>query len=271
MSDNGQNSQQPLAPLGGNSGSSAPPGPLHQSGSGNPAAKPAPADPQSGPDSGASKAGGPNPKPAAGDIDPAKQQALDRACVNVCTSVVQAYRTGTIDKRLATHKITIAIYRTGRADPKHSDPWIKQLDDHDAACASAAASGQGADPPATGGAPGGDKVASADPAARKRQREDGHDSDGDNDNSDDDADSNRNKRRAYDPGAAAFRKAFFNTGPVSPHVQKTLNARDNYTADIKQARRDVLRGGQCPPFPSELLDGVLSDNAIDFNKIFSAR
>ncbi|KZV87420.1 hypothetical protein EXIGLDRAFT_697536 [Exidia glandulosa HHB12029] len=173
---------------------------------------------------------------------------------------------GTIDRSIATHKLILAIFRTGRTNFKHTAPWLKQLDDHDAACANATAAIQGGNLlPAAAAASGVPLDATGTPSTKhKRRNSDSVHSDGDSD-----PDDARGGRRSYNPAAAGFREALFSSGPVSPHVQKTLDARDNYTADLKQAKRDVLRGGQCPPFPYP--NAVLSDNAVDFDKIFSAR
>ncbi|EJD32217.1 hypothetical protein AURDEDRAFT_19889, partial [Auricularia subglabra TFB-10046 SS5] len=46
---------------------------------------------------------------------------------------------------------------------------------------------------------------------------------------------------------------------------------DNYLADLKRAKRDLLRDGHAPAFPDELWEAVLADRFVDFRRILSRR
>ncbi|EJD54600.1 hypothetical protein AURDEDRAFT_21491, partial [Auricularia subglabra TFB-10046 SS5] len=46
---------------------------------------------------------------------------------------------------------------------------------------------------------------------------------------------------------------------------------DNYCADLKAAKRLLMRGGNYPAFPDALWEAVLADKCVDFDKLLSAR
>ncbi|EJD32387.1 hypothetical protein AURDEDRAFT_27512, partial [Auricularia subglabra TFB-10046 SS5] len=46
---------------------------------------------------------------------------------------------------------------------------------------------------------------------------------------------------------------------------------DNYLADLKRAKRDLLRDGHAPAFPDELWEAVLADRFVDFLTVGTPR
>lgn len=224
--------------------------------------------PKPKPGGGPAAAGGPNSKPVAGAgdaaVDPAKQ--LLQQSVIACAAAIHGYRIGTWSKGDAVARVVLALHKVNRDSAKNVDAYVKQLDDHDTARTNAATVGQGLAAPAGGASGSGDQLAQAGTPVRKHARIDEPD-----ELAADDDDAPDTKRRAYSFENAAFRDAPAYRAPVSPHVQKTLTARDNYTENLKQAKRDLVRGGRAPSLPAELWDAVLSDQPVDFNKILSAR
>ncbi|EJD47397.1 hypothetical protein AURDEDRAFT_163614 [Auricularia subglabra TFB-10046 SS5] len=77
-------------------------------------------------------------------------------------------------------------------------------------------------------------------------------------------------KRAYVPSAAGFKRARRMVA-LSALVQETLRTRDNYLADLKRAKCDLLRDGYASAFPDDLWEPVLADRFIDFGKILSRR
>ncbi|KZV80525.1 hypothetical protein EXIGLDRAFT_732730, partial [Exidia glandulosa HHB12029] len=209
-------------------------------------------------------------------LDPARV-AADAELVKLCTAAVEQYRQGRIDKHSA---IAALVYQFGflkRHVASGIAPYDDQLDEHDKACALAAASAVRANDPGAAGtraARGADAVsgdrdqlASQSAPAPKRRHID-NDS-GNADDSDDDAPPVKRTSSAFDSDGAAFRVGL-RPRFLSPLAQRTLNAQTNYLIDLKRAKRELLATGSAPAFPLELWEDVLANRAVDFDKIYSA-
>ncbi|KZV96255.1 hypothetical protein EXIGLDRAFT_833748 [Exidia glandulosa HHB12029] len=252
---------------------------------------------------------GAGPNPGVLPLDPARL-AEDANLVKLCTAAVAVFRRSLrcawhhvarhVGANGATGDITPAVeqYRQGRID-KHSAiaalvyqfaflkrpvasgiaPYVDQLDEHDKACALAAASAVRANAPGAAGtraARGADAVsgdrdqlASQSAPAPKRRHIDIDSGNADENDSDDDAPPSKRSSSAYDSDAAAFRVGL-RPRFLSPLAQRTLNAQTNYLADVKRAKRELLATGSAPAFPLELWDDILANRAVDFDKIYSA-